>query len=267
MSQQKKSSRWNRRDFVKTTSLAAGALAFGVPTLLRAKNLNSKLNIASIGAMGNKGPSDTDACAGENIVALCDVDSGSEGYAKQMKKYPTAKFYQNFRQMLDEMGKEIDAVTVSTPDHLHAIAATAVMQMDKHVFCQKPLTQTIYEARYLRKMANEKKIVTQMGNQGSAADGLRRAVETIQSITRSSARSIGARIRLTMLVTASLTRPRPTRRARKLITSVSSPPMVCSTLLAAAPMAPLAIAEMESMNAATTCAICRRRSTRNMIVL
>jgi len=180
MSQQKKSSRWNRRDFVKTTSLAAGALAFGVPTLLRAKNLNSKLNIASIGAMGNKGPSDTDACAGENIVALCDVDSGSEGYAKQMKKYPTAKFYQNFRQMLDEMGKEIDAVTISTPDHLHAIAASAVMQMDKAVFCQKPLTQTIYEARYLRNMANEKKIVTQMGNQGSAADGLRRAVETIQ---------------------------------------------------------------------------------------
>jgi hypothetical protein len=170
----------NRRDFIKTTSLAAGALAFGVPTLLRGQNLNSKLNIACIGAMGGKGRSDTDACAGENIVALCDVDSGSANYAARMEKYPDAKFYKDFRQMLDQMGSKIDAVTISTPDHLHAIVASAAMQMHKAVFCQKPLTQTIYEARYLRKMAKEKKIVTQMGNQGSAAAGLRRAVETIQ---------------------------------------------------------------------------------------
>jgi hypothetical protein len=88
--------------------------------------------------------------------------------------------YKDFRQMLDQMGSQIDAVTVSTPDHMHAIVASAAMKMHKAVFCQKPLTQTIYEARYLRKMAEEKKIVTQMGNQGSAADGLRRAVETIQ---------------------------------------------------------------------------------------
>ena len=98
----------------------------------------------------------------------------------QTKKYPDAKFYKDFRQMLDQMGSGIDAVTVSTPDHLHAIVASAAMKMNKAVFCQKPLTQTIYEARYLRKMAKENKIVTQMGNQGSAADGLRRAVETIQ---------------------------------------------------------------------------------------
>jgi len=174
------SSRVSRRDFIKTTSLAAGALAFGVPTLLRGQNLNSKLNIASIGAMGGKGRSDTDACAGENIVALCDVDSGSDGYAAQMRKYPDAKFYKDFRQMLDQMGNQIDAVTISTPDHLHAIVASAAMKMHKAVFCQKPLTQTIYEARYLRKMAKERKVVTQMGNQGSAANGLRRAVETIQ---------------------------------------------------------------------------------------
>jgi predicted dehydrogenase len=174
------SSAVKRRDFIKTTSLAAGALAFGVPTLLRSQNLNSRLNIASIGAMGGKGPSDTDACGGEDIVALCDVDSGSEAYAAQTKKYPSAKFYKDFRQMLDQMGSGIDAVTISTPDHLHGIVASAAMQMNKAVFCQKPLTQTVYEARYLRKMAKEKKIVTQMGNQGSAADGLRRAVETIQ---------------------------------------------------------------------------------------
>ena len=124
----------NRRDFIKTTSLAAGALAFGVPTLLRGQNLNSKLNIASIGAMGGKGRSDTNACASENIVALCDVDSGSANYAKQMEKYPDAKFYKDFRQMLDQMGNKIDAVTISTPDHLHAIVASAAMQMHKARF-------------------------------------------------------------------------------------------------------------------------------------
>src|ERR1700686_4427714 len=93
----------NRRDFIKTTSLAAGALAFGVPTLLRGQNLNSKLNIACIG-IGGKGRSDTDACPGETVVALCDVDSGSEAYEAQTKKYPSAKFYKDFRQMLDQMG-------------------------------------------------------------------------------------------------------------------------------------------------------------------
>jgi len=168
-----------RRKFIKTTSLATGALAFGVPALLRGQNLNSKLNIACVG-IGGKGRSDTDACAGENIVALCDVDSGSDAYETQTKKYPSAKFFKDFRQMLDQMGSQIDAVNVSTPDHMHAIVASAAMKKGKHVFCQKPLTQTIYEARYLRKMAHERKLVTQMGNQGSAADGLRRGVETIQ---------------------------------------------------------------------------------------
>jgi hypothetical protein len=172
-------SRIDRREFIKTSSLAAGAFVFGAPALLRGQNLNSKLNIACVG-IGGKGRSDTDACAGENIVALCDVDSGSQAYEIQTKKYPSAKVYKDFRQMLDQMGNQIDAVTVSTPDHMHAIVASAAMKRNKAVFCQKPLTQTIYEARYLRKMAKERKLVTQMGNQGSSADGLRRAVETIQ---------------------------------------------------------------------------------------
>src|ERR1017187_5914694 len=169
----------NRREFIKTTSLAAGALAFGVPTLLRGQNLNSKLNIACIG-IGGKGRGDTDACASENIVALCDVDAGSEAYETQTQKYPDAKFFKDFRQMLDQMSDRIDAVTVSTPDHMHAIVASAAMKRNKAVFVQKPLTQTVYEARYLPKIAKERKLVTQMGNQGSAADGLRRAVEKIQ---------------------------------------------------------------------------------------
>lgn len=169
----------NRREFIKTTTLATGALVFGVPALLRAQNLNSKLNIACVG-IGGKGRSDTDACASENIVALCDVDAGSEAYETQTQKYPAAKFFKDFRQMFDQMGDRIDAVTISTPDHMHAIVVSAAMKRNKAVFCQKPLTQTVYEARYLRKMAKDKKLVTQMGNQGSAADGLRRAVETIQ---------------------------------------------------------------------------------------
>ena len=170
--------RWSRRDFLKATTLATGAVAFGVPTLLRGANLNSKLNIACIGAMG-KGKSDTDNCASENIVALCDVDA--ERCAGQRKKYATAKFFQDYRRLFDELDKGIDAVTVSTPDHFHAIAASAAMRLGKHVYCQKPLVQTIYEARYLRDLAHETGVVTQMGNQGSAADGLRRAVECIQS--------------------------------------------------------------------------------------
>jgi hypothetical protein len=176
--QRSKLSQWSRRDFLKATSITAGALAFGAPAFVRGRNLNSKLNIASIGVMG-KGESDVAACADENIVALCDVDEGR--CAKQIQKYASAKFYRDFRKMFDEMASGIDAVTISTPDHFHAVVASAAMQQGKHVHCQKPLTQTIYEARYLRDLAHKKKIITQMGNQGSASDGLRRAVECIQA--------------------------------------------------------------------------------------
>jgi hypothetical protein len=168
----------NRRHFLKSASLAAGTIVFGMPTLLRGANLNSKLNIATIGAMG-KGASDTDCCNSENIVALCDVDAAR--IAPQLKKYPGAKFYQDYRRLFDAMGKDIDAVDIASPDHTHAMIASLAMQQGKHIYCQKPLTQTIYEARYLRDLAQKSGLVTQMGNQGSAADGLRRAVECIQS--------------------------------------------------------------------------------------
>ena len=168
----------SRRRFLKTSAVAGAAVTFGVPSLLRAANLNSKLNIASVGAMG-KGQSDTDHCNSENIVALCDVDA--EHCAPQRQKYPGAKFYQDFRKMFDEMSSGIDAVTVSTPDHMHAMVASRAMKEGKHVYCQKPLVQTIYEARYLRDLARSTKLVTQMGNQGSSADGLRRGVECIQA--------------------------------------------------------------------------------------
>ena len=168
----------SRRRFLQKSALAAGAVTFGVPTLLRAANLNSKLNIASVGAMG-KGQSDTDHCSSENIVALCDVDS--ERCAKQRDKYPNAKFYQDYRKLFDDMASGIDAVTVSTPDHMHGMVASLAMKHGKHVYCQKPLVQTIYEARYLRDLARSTGVVTQMGNQGSSADGLRRAVECVQA--------------------------------------------------------------------------------------
>lgn len=168
----------SRREFLKASALAAGAITFGVPALVRGQNLNSKLSIAGIGING-KGRSDIDACAGENIVALCDVDKTRS--QELIAKYPNAKFYTDYRKMFDEMGKSIDAVNIATPDHTHAIIAVAAMRLNKHVYCQKPLTQTIYEARFLRDLARKQKIVTQMGNQGSAADGLRRAEEVIQS--------------------------------------------------------------------------------------
>ena len=168
----------SRRRFLKTTTVAAGAAVFGVPTLLRAANLNSKLNIACIGVMG-KGESDTNDCAGENIIALCDVNA--ERAAKQIQLYPDAKFYQDFHPLFDEMAEKIDAVTVSTPDHNHAMIASRALRLRKHTYCQKPLVQTIYEARYLKHLAHESGVVTQMGNQGSSADGLRRAVECLHA--------------------------------------------------------------------------------------
>lgn len=169
----------SRRQFIYSTALAASAIAFsgyGAPRPRRI-SANEKVNIAVIGLAG-KGASDTDLCAGENIVALCDVDESSA--AQVRSKYPKATFYKDFRKML-EQDKSIDAVIVATPDHLHATIAAMAMKMGKHVYCQKPLTYSVYEARTLRDMAKKYGVATQMGNQGSAEDGLRRAVEVIQA--------------------------------------------------------------------------------------
>src|SRR5204863_8982156 len=126
---------------------------------------------------------------GGNIVALCDVDSNRLGAKdKELKdksgkdsRIYTPKHYKDWHKMFDELGKSIDAVTVSTPDHMHGSAAITAMRMGKHVYCQKPLTQTVWEAREMRRLAKEKNLATQMGNQGSAGNGLRRAVEVIQA--------------------------------------------------------------------------------------
>jgi hypothetical protein len=168
----------SRRDFLKTTCFTASGLVLGAPVLLRGQNLNSKLDIAAIGA-GGKGESDISDCASENIVALCDIDH--KRCAKSIQRFPNAKLYTDYRKMLDEMGKSIDAVTVSTPDHHHAPAAAMAMKMGKHAYVQKPLTHSVGEARFLRELAKKKKVATHMGNQGSANEGLRRAVEVIQA--------------------------------------------------------------------------------------
>ncbi len=141
---------------------------------------NEKINIACIG-VGGKGDSDSSDAArcGGNIVAICDVDENTLDH--KSKQFPKAKRFNDYRKLLEEMDKEIDAVTVSTPDHNHGVAGIRAMKMGKHCFCQKPLTQTVYEARTMRRLAGEKKLATQMGNQGSASSGLRRAVEVIQA--------------------------------------------------------------------------------------
>ena len=169
----------SRRQFIKYA--AATATILGVaPAFLRGKDLHNRINVAVIGA-GGKGSSDTadTAKVGGDIVALCDVDATTLG--KQGDKYPKAKLHRDFRKMLDAMEKEIDAVIVATPDHVHAAASTMAMSMGKHCYCQKPLTHSVAEARRMRELAKRKKVATQMGNHGSAEGGLRRAVEVIQA--------------------------------------------------------------------------------------
>ncbi len=174
------SRRTNRRQFIQQTGLAGlGFWVAGGLTPTFSRSPNEKLNIAGIG-VGGKGESDIrQAGRVGNVVAICDIDDHTLG--KMAQTFPHAKKYNDFRKMFDEMGKSIDAVTVSTPDHTHAVAAMMAIKQGKHVYCQKPLTHTVREARELRMAARKYKVCTQMGNQGSASDGMRAAVEIIQS--------------------------------------------------------------------------------------
>jgi len=168
-----------RRQFIYYSALSAGGVALTGYAKPRPRRVspNDKLNIAGVGA-GGKGAGDLRCCADENIVALCDVSEASA--AATRKKFPQARFYKDFRVML-EKEKSIDAVDIATPDHMHAAIAAMAIKMGKHVYCQKPLTHDVYEARKLRELARDYKVATQMGNQGSASDGLRRAVEVVHS--------------------------------------------------------------------------------------
>lgn len=173
-----------RRQFLSRTALAASVAGFTFPYVGRVLGANGQIRVACIG-VGGKGDSDTSDAArcGGTLAALCDVDQNTlnKKAGQFSEKFPKIKKYQDYRKMLDEVGNEIDAVTVSTPDHNHGVAAIRAMKMGKHCFAQKPLVQTVEEARIVRKLANDKKLATQMGNQGSAEPGLRRAVEVIQA--------------------------------------------------------------------------------------
>ena len=168
-----------RRTFLAGTGAALTGLAVG-PAIAQgmAPRLSpmDRLNIAGIG-VGGQGHGDLNSMSQENIVALCDVDEQRAGAS--FNRWPDARRFSDFRRMLDEMANEIDAVVVSTPDHTHAVAALAAMQLGKHVYVQKPLTHSIEEARALRDAAHKYGVVTQMGNQGMGGDGVREACESI----------------------------------------------------------------------------------------
>lgn len=169
-------SRITRRKFAAASAASALAFTF-VPS--RVFGANERLNVAGIG-VGGKGKGDINdlAAAGCNIVALCDVDQ--KRAAETFEKYPNAARFTDFRIMLEKQ-KDIDAVTVSTPDHVHAAAAVMAMKLGKHVYCQKPLAHSVYEARLMADVAKQTGVATQMGNQAHAGEPIRRAVEIVRA--------------------------------------------------------------------------------------
>jgi predicted dehydrogenase len=174
----KQKSRITRRDFM---GAAAAVAAFtivprhvlGGPGQIPP---SEKLNIAGIG-VGGQGGGDIEAVSSQNIVALCDVDWRHA--AGTFRRHPNARKYKDFREMLDKEDKNIDAVVVATPDHVHAVASIAAIKRGKHVYCEKPLTHSVYEARMVAKAAREAGVATQMGNQGQASEGTRLMCENI----------------------------------------------------------------------------------------
>ena len=171
-----------RRSFIKKTALTTLGISI-IPRHVMGKGFiapSDKLNIAVVGG-GGKGYSDmlnTWNKGTSNIAAICDVDWNSASNA--FKKFPNAKQFKDYRKLLDEM-KDIDAITVSTPDHTHAVITLAAMQLNKDVYVQKPLTHSIHEARVLTEAANKYEIVTQMGNQGASGKGVKTMIDWFDS--------------------------------------------------------------------------------------
>lgn len=163
-------SRISRRLF--TQGAAAAALSAWAP-----RSPNDRVNIAVIGVAG-RGAANLKGVESQNIVALCDIDANNLGKASQL--FPKARTHADFRRMLDEQ-KDIDAVVISTADHVHAPAAVMAMRLGKHVYCEKPLSHSIHEARVMAEVAAKSKVATQMGNQGHASDGRRVTVELLRS--------------------------------------------------------------------------------------
>ncbi len=167
----------NRRRFLRQSFLAgAGFWLATDATMAHAYRANEKLNLGVVGVSG-RGGDNLHEVAGQNIVALCDIDDNN--LAGAVKQFPEAKTYNDFRKMLEQ--KEIDAVVVSTPDHTHAVIASAALQAGKHVYCEKPLAHSVWEVRHLTELARKQKRVTQMGTQIHAGSNYRRVVEVIRS--------------------------------------------------------------------------------------
>jgi predicted dehydrogenase len=169
----------DRRTFMQASAAAGvGYWVAGGVALAQSNSPNEQIQFACIG-IGGKGRSDSaDALRHGKVVGICDVD-GTTLERSGARFKDSAQFY-DFRRMLDELGDKVDAVTVSTPDHTHAVAAVMAMKMKKHCFCQKPLTHSIYEARVMTEVARESGVATMMGNQGTALDSLRKAVAVIE---------------------------------------------------------------------------------------
>jgi len=171
--------RLSRRTFLKASAAAAAAGPFINPRWARAGgSANEKLDIAVIGVW-NRGRANINGVREENIVALCDVDGNY--LAEAAKHFPNTRRYRDYRQMFDREADNIDAVVISTPDHHHAPAAARTLGLGKHVYCEKPLTHTVAEARTLARLAREKDLATQMGTQIHASSNYRRVVEIIRS--------------------------------------------------------------------------------------
>lgn len=169
----------SRKDFIRKSGAAAAGLTIlssSVVSGLGHQMPSDKLNIAGIG-VGGMGGANLGNMSSENIVALCDVDW--DYAADTFNEFPQARNYEDYRRMFDDMGDEIDAVVVATPDHTHYVTAAEAMRRGKHVYVQKPLTHSVYEARKLAQIAKETGVVTQMGNQGNSAEGIRKICEWI----------------------------------------------------------------------------------------
>lgn len=163
----------NRRKFIKSAGAAFMILQSGSARTYAA---NEKLNIASVGA-GGKAAGDISSVSSENIVALCDVDTERAG--GMFRQFPRARQFRDYRQMFDAVGEEIDAVIVATPDHHHFHASMLALRHRKHLYTEKPLTHSVWEARELTRAARDAGVATQMGNQAQASDETRRVQEYI----------------------------------------------------------------------------------------
>ncbi len=167
-----------RRRFLKTTATLSIGYWIADRAAADSRSPNERVAFACVGTEGKGHEDSNDAARLGDVVAICDVDARNRDAA--MHRFPKARPFADFRKMFDAMHKSIDAATITVPDHIHAPAAAMAMRHGIHCFVQKPLTHSLYEARTLADLAREKKLATQMGNQGSAESSLRKAAALLR---------------------------------------------------------------------------------------